>query len=243
MMTTFPLSESMDLLLEVKKRNNSTMARLLPLFPLQLVVFPGSAIPLHIFEDRYKEMVGEAEAAGTEFGIVLAKDGGIMNAGCTVLVESVLKRYPDGRFDVLTRGQRRFLIQTLNQDKEYLRGEVEFYADDDPESATTELRKQAILALERVRNALSQVGGAAMDEVPAEPESPPDPDHPFLSFRLAEVVDDLDFRNMLQRSRSESERLRAFAGFTEEYVERKQYAAKMKRAAPTNGFGHRPVSE
>ena len=53
------------------------MARLLPLFPLQLVVFPGSAVPLHIFEDRYKEMIGAAEASGTEFGIVLAKDSGI----------------------------------------------------------------------------------------------------------------------------------------------------------------------
>jgi Lon protease-like protein len=212
------------------------MARLLPLFPLQLVVFPGSAIPLHIFEDRYKEMVGEAEAAGTEFGIVLAKDDGIMNAGCTVLVESVLKRYPDGRFDVLTRGQRRFVIQSLNQDKEYLRGEVEFYGDDDAESAAPELRREALLALDRMRDALSQDAG-----VSGEPESPPDPDHPFLSFQLAEAVDDLDFRNMLQRSRSESERLRVFAGFTGEYVARKQYAARMKRAAPTNGFGHKPV--
>jgi len=188
-------------------------------------------------------MVGEAEAAGTEFGIVLAKDGGIMNAGCTVLVESVLKRYPDGRFDVLTRGQRRFLIQSLNQDKEYLRGEVEFYADDEAESAPTELRKRALLALERMRDALSQVVGLSDEKPSGEPESAPDPDHPFLSFQLAESVDDLDFRNMLQRSRSESERLRVFAGFTEEYVERKQYTAKMKRAAPTNGFGHKPVNE
>jgi ATP-dependent Lon protease len=214
------------------------MARLLPLFPLQLVVFPGSAIPLHIFEDRYKEMVGEAEAAGTEFGIVLAKDGGIMNAGCTVLVESVLKRYPDGRFDVLTRGQRRFVIQALNQDKEYLRGEVEFYNDEDAESAPPELRKQALLALERMRDAL-----ASVVEAPGESDAPPNPDHPFLSFQLAEAVDDLDFRNMLQRSRSESERLRVFAGFTEEYIARKQYTARMKRAAPTNGFGHKPVSD
>src|SRR5580692_1455061 len=132
------------------------MARLLPLFPLQLVVFPGSAIPLHVFEERYKEMVGEAEASGTEFGIVLAKDNGIMNAGCTVVVESVLKRYPDGRFDVLTRGQRRFVIQSLNQDKEYLRGEVEFYGDDDANSAPPELRKRALLALESMREAISQ---------------------------------------------------------------------------------------
>src|SRR5580704_7348703 len=198
-----------------EKRNNSIMARLLPLFPLQLVVFPGSATPLHIFEDRYKEMVGQAEAAGTEFGIVLAKDGGIMNAGCTVLVESVLKRYPDGRFDVLTRGQRRFMIQSLNQDKEYLRGEVEYYSDDDTESAPPELRRQAVIALQRMLQALSH----------GEKEPAPDADHPFLSFQLAEAVDDLDFRNTLQRTRSESERLRVFAGFTEEYVARKQYTA------------------
>jgi len=210
------------------------MARLLPLFPLQLVVFPGSAIPLHVFEERYKEMVGEAEAAGTEFGIVLARDGGIMNAGCTVVVESVLKRYPDGRFDVLARGRRRFVIQSLNQDKEYLRGEVDYYSDDDAESASPELRKQAILALERIREALADADAA---------EISPDLDHPFLSFQLAEAVDDLDFRNVLQRSRSEAERLRAFAGFTEEYVARKQYAAKMKRAAPMNGFGHKPPTE
>lgn len=216
------------------------MARLLPLFPLQLVVFPGSAIPLHVFEERYKEMVGEAEAAGTEFGIVLAKDGGIMNAGCTVVVESVLKRYPDGRFDVLTRGRRRFVIQSLNQDKEYLRGEVDYYSDDDAESASPELRKQAILALQRMRDALSLVAGASDADAA---ETPPDLDHPFLSFQLAEAVDDLDFRNVLQRSRSETERLRAFAGFTDEYVARKRYAAKMKRAAPMNGFGHKPMSE
>lgn len=219
------------------------MARLLPLFPLQLVVFPGSAVPLHIFEDRYKEMVGAAEAAGTEFGIVLARDNGIMNAGCTVLVESVLKRYPDGRFDVLTRGQRRFVIQSLNQEKEYLRGEVEYYSDDDVESPPPELRNQALRALERMLEALSSVAGFSDEKAIEVKERPPDPDHPFLSFQLAEAVDDLDFRNVLQRSRSEAERLKAFAGFTEEYVARKRYAAKMKRAAPMNGFGHKPATQ
>ncbi len=219
------------------------MARLLPLFPLQLVVFPGSAVPLHVFEDRYKEMVGAAEAAGTEFGIVLAKDNGIMNAGCTVLVESVLKRYPDGRFDVLARGQRRFVIQSLNQDKEYLRGEVEYYSDDDAESVPPELRNHALLALQKMLEALSSVAGFSDERAAEVKERPPDPDHPFLSFQLAETVDDLDFRNILQRSRSVSERLRVFTGFLEEYVARKQYTARMKRAAPLNGFGHKPVTQ
>src|ERR1035437_735986 len=115
-----------------QKRHNGTMPkRLIPLFPLQLVVFPRTHIPLHIFEDRYKEMVGEAIRDGSEFGIVLSKEDRILNAGCTVMVEKVLEMYPDGRMDILTRGQRRFEIVSLNEEKEYLQGEVEFFDDDD----------------------------------------------------------------------------------------------------------------
>ena len=84
--------------------------RLIPLFPLQLVVFPRTHLPLHIFEERYKEMVGDAIRDGSEFGIVLAKEEGVLNAGCTVMVEKVLEMYPDGRMDILTCGQRRFEI-------------------------------------------------------------------------------------------------------------------------------------
>jgi Lon protease-like protein len=105
---------------------------LLPLFPLRLVVFPGNVIPLHIFEPRYKEMVGEAAAAGTEFGIVLATGDGISRTGCTVLVEEVGNRQADGSFDVNTRGKRRFKILSLDRGKSYLRGEVEFFDDDHP---------------------------------------------------------------------------------------------------------------
>jgi hypothetical protein len=56
------------------------------------------------------------------------------------------------------------------------------------------------------------------------------------------VVEDLDFQNMVQRSRSESERLRMFADFAEKYIERRKYAEKMKRSAPHNGSGHMPAS-
>ena len=68
--------------------------RLLPLFPLQVVVFPRTPLPLHIFEERYKEMVGQAMRENSEFGIVLAKDDGIVNAGCTVTVRSCCKCIP-----------------------------------------------------------------------------------------------------------------------------------------------------
>jgi Lon protease-like protein len=69
-------------------------SRLLPLFPLQVVVFPRTPLPLHIFEERYKEMVGGAIRDNSEFGIVLAKDGGIVNAGCTVTVENSCRSTP-----------------------------------------------------------------------------------------------------------------------------------------------------
>src|SRR5580704_15710336 len=118
------------------KRNNSSMSlRLLPRFPLQVVVFPRTHLPLHIFEDRYKEMVGAALRDNSEFGIVLAKDDGIVNAGCTVIVEKVLKNYPDGKMDILTCGRRRFEVVMLDVEKDYLRGEVQFFDDDDANEA------------------------------------------------------------------------------------------------------------
>ncbi len=169
-------------------------------------------------------MVGEAEARGSEFGIVLAKDGGIVNTGCTVVVEAIVHRYPDGRFDVLTRGMRRFSILAINEEKAWLQGEVEYFDDDDAMPAPPELRRSALEAYGRMAG-----------------EEAPEADAPRLSFRLAEAVDDLDYRNQIQRSRSEAERLRQFIEFVEQYIPRREYVAKMKRAAPTNGFGHKPV--
>src|SRR5580658_3874607 len=135
------------------------MARLLPLFPLQLVVFPGAATPLHIFEERYREMVGEAEAAGTEFGIVRTiargsgneQENGIASTGCSVMVESVVNRYPDGRFDVVTRGKRRFRIVSLDDEKAYLRGEVEYFDDEQVETVPGDLLNRALEAHERLQ--------------------------------------------------------------------------------------------
>lgn len=203
--------------------------KLLPLFPLQLVAFPGSSIPLHIFEERYKLMVGEAEATGSEFGIVLAKDGGIVNAGCTVTVETVLERYPDGRFDVITRGQRRFSIVAIDEDLAYLRGEVQFFEDLEGTAAGPALRDRAMEAYRVIRDSESEAG-----------DDDPDREDPQLSFQLASVVRDLDFQNLILRSRSESERLQQFISVVEPYLEKKQYKAKMRKVAGQNGSGHKP---
>jgi hypothetical protein len=212
------------------------MSQLLPIFPLQLVAFPGSAIPLHIFEERYREMVGEAETQGTEFGIVLAKENGIINAGCTVVVEKVLERYPDGRFDVITRGKRRFALLSIDREKPYLRGEVDFFDDDDWEPVTPDLRAKALAICKSVRAANED------DALGDNQEPEPDPEHPLFSFQLARTVRDVDFQSMILRSRSEADRLRQFVEFANEYVPRVQYALRMKRLVPGNGSGHRPAN-
>ena len=78
---------------KMRKRHNSNMQDgLLPLFPLQVVLLPGSQLPLHIFEDRYKEMIGEVLRDKLEFGVVLASEKGIVNTGCTATIDRVLKR-------------------------------------------------------------------------------------------------------------------------------------------------------
>jgi len=179
-------------------------------------------------------MVGEAEASGTEFGIVRTvargEETGIANTGCTVTVERVVARYPDGRFDVITRGRRRFRVLSLDDEREYLRGEVEYFGDDPAGSPAPETLRLALEAHTRL-----------MQELQSNAE-PPDPALPALSFRLADEIDDLEFRSRLLQSTSEDERLRIFSGFVSDYIPKHQYIAHMKIKAPTNGAGHKRES-
>src|SRR3954468_4244250 len=88
----------------------------LPLFPLHAVLFPGVALPLHIFEERYRSMVGRCIAAGEPFGVVLIKDGreigdvpvSLAQVGTTAIIRQA-GRYPDGRLDIVTVGGRHFV--------------------------------------------------------------------------------------------------------------------------------------
>jgi Lon protease-like protein len=201
---------------------------LLPLFPLRVVVFPRTPLPLHIFEERYKEMVGEAIRAGSEFGIVLAKEEGIVNAGCTVKVGEVLKKYEDGRMDILTRGSRRFEILGINEEKSYLRGEVEFFDDDDPGPAPADLQEKALV---QYRGALET--GELRDAEPALND-------PQLSFQLAQAVQDLDFLSALLRNRSEPQRLKQLTDYLARMAPRLRASSRMRKLAPLNGHSSAP---
>jgi Lon protease-like protein len=208
-------------------------SRLIPLFPLRVVVFPRTPLPLHIFEDRYKEMVGNAVRDQSEFGVVLAQENGIVNAGCTVMVEKVIETYPDGRMDILTRGQRRFEIVVLNEEKEYLQGEVSFFDDDDFAPPPAELRDQALSNYQ----ALSNLAGSGDRGERGEP----DLEDRQLSFQLAQDLPDLDFLNGLLRHRSEIGRLKQLNHYLAEYVPRQRTIKRMSELAPTNGYGGKPA--
>jgi len=203
---------------------------LLPLFPLQVVLFPGAELPLHIFEDRYKEMIGEAVRDRLEFGVVLASEKGLVNTGCTATVERVLKQYPDGRMDILTRGRRRFEILLLNSERTFLRGSVDFFDDEPSDPVPPEIQKLALDGYNEMQALISE------QQISAE-ESAAESSDPRLSFRLAEPVPDLGLRQLLLATRSEAERLRHLAEFFPDYLLRQRRVQHVKDIAPRNGHG------
>ena len=205
-------------------------SRLIPLFPLHVVVFPRTPLPLHIFEERYKEMVGQAMRDQSEFGVVLARHEGIVNAGCTVKVEKLLQMYPDGRMDILTRGLRRFEIVSINDEKEYLQAEVNYFDDEDAGATPAELRAEAVLHYREL---------AALPAAKGQAE--PDLSDRQLSFQLAQNLPDLDFLSALLRDRSETGRLKQLNHYLSEYVPRQRIIEHVKAKAPTNGFGGKPA--
>jgi Lon protease-like protein len=199
-------------------------AELIPLFPLSLVLLPAMPLPLHIFEDRYKEMMGEVIPAQAEFGIVLAKEGGIVNIGCTALVDRVLQRYSDGRLDLLAVGQRRFRITSLDEEKAYLRAEVEFFNDEDVRDVPVDLKEKAAAAyrtLLKIEN--------------PEESGEPKLESSRMSFQVAQLVLDLDKRQTVLSLRSEVERLEYLVRIVPEYAAQQERVALAKRVGPLNG--------
>ncbi|MBI1896256.1 MAG: LON peptidase substrate-binding domain-containing protein [Acidobacteria bacterium] len=199
---------------------------LLPLFPLQIVLFPRTFLPLHIFEDRYKELIGGVLQNHGEFGVVQASEKGIMNMGCTATVEKVLRQYPDGRMDIFAVGRRRFEILTLDEERSFLQGRVVFFDDEPGEDTPREVKRKALAQFRRLR----AMGGVS---VAGEPRL----QDPQLSFQIAQLVSDLDFRQMMLATRSESDRMRQLTEFLPGYIARQAHAAHVKAVAPRNGHG------
>jgi Lon protease-like protein len=101
----------------------------IPIFPLDVVLFPGMALPLHIFEPRYLVMIGRCLSEHIEFGMVLAENTAVASTGCTTEIIRKIKDYPDGRMDILTEGRVAFRLVQVLEEKEYYEGVVEYLSE------------------------------------------------------------------------------------------------------------------
>ena len=190
------------------------MGEILPLFPLGAVLYPGMLLPLHIFEERYRQLVRDL-LDGPEprrFGVIAIRKGretgidgvhSLYEVGCAAALRRV-DRHEDGRFDIVTVGSQRFRLRGLDDTRPYLQGEVEMLAEEpvDPVSAETAVRG-AQAAFREYLDALTEWGGAVvrLEELPDEPT--------LLSFIIAAaMVIDLPERQALL---AESDTLRRLA--------------------------------
>jgi ATP-dependent Lon protease len=106
----------------------------IPLFPLNVVLYPNARIPLYIFESRYKIMIEKSIKTGEPFGINLETNGKMYKFGCTAIVESIVNRLPGGEMNIIAAGIKRYLLVNYEMGlNEYYVGEVEYQEDNNLE--------------------------------------------------------------------------------------------------------------
>jgi Lon protease-like protein len=177
------------------------VSSLLPIFPLELVLLPGVPLPLHIFEPRYQEMIAECLAQKKPFGIVRASSEGVAEIGCTAEIVSVTKKYEDGRMDILTRGVERFEVIQVNDERAFLRAEIAV-VEDELDRPSPQIVTQAV----QLHAEITKLSGAK--------PTGPDGRAASLSFLLAGSLPlDLDFKQNLLSTLSETRRLEAVIGY------------------------------
>lgn len=201
------------------------MSALLPLFPLDLVLLPGATLPLHIFEPRYREMIGECHAHKLPFGVVRARENDqLADTGCSAEIVSVANQYPDGRLDIITRGMQRFEIIRVDRDRSFLQAEV-LYLHDVPGSAAHDDASRAIALHAEI---LALAG--------ARPEGETTVEEGLLSFHLASSLPiDLDFKQNLLTMNLESERVQMLISFFETILPNLRRAVHVRKKAGGNG--------
>jgi Lon protease-like protein len=201
----------------------------IPLFPLGLVLLPQMPLPLHIFEERYKVLIGECLANNKEFGIVYLNGTDIQAIGCTASIQKVLKRYEDGRLDILTRGENRFEISEMYDHKPYLEASVTLF-DDELEDNTTASQKLA----DNGMNLLRQFAG--ISGVQSEYGFAEIMDIKSISFLIAgcEGFSYEEKQKFLEMS-STSERLEKSVGSLAKIIERTKITAEIQKIIGGNG--------
>jgi Lon protease-like protein len=200
----------------------------LPIFELPLVLLPGEKVPLHIFEDRYKRMVGTALEQEEPFGIVLRDDEGARSIGCTARIDEV-ERLEDGRMNIIVSGEAPFKVLDRFESPEFPSGEVELIAEEDVPPIDEESASAA-------REAFADLAERATGERP-------DPDEldTASAYAIASRIElPAETKQQLLEMRDEDDRMALLAnalGAVGRALERAEEAAER---ASSNGKVHFP---
>lgn len=175
----------------------------LGLFPLGIVLLPTEQIPLHIFEERYQELIGECLEEGREFGLVYADDDGVRDVGTRAAVTEVLERFDDGRMNVVVEGRERFRLLELTEGRSFHTGRVE-PVEDVPDTADPADTRRALELYQR----LVELTGADVEAPRLDAEQ--------LSFELAGRFDfSAELKQRLLALTSERRRMQLLAELLE----------------------------
>jgi Lon protease-like protein len=195
----------------------------LGLFPLGIVLLPTEQLPLHIFEERYKDLIAECLEADVEFGLVYADDDGIRDVGTRARIVEVLTRFEDGRLNILVEGVDRFRLDELTDGRSYHTGRVSTL-EDEADPADIAAIEEAL----RMFGMLRELTGSEVE--------PPDSQTPQLSYALAGKVElPTDHKLALLRELSERRRVELVQELLEGAVLTAQRVRRAAERASTNG--------
>ena len=199
----------------------------IPLFPLNVVLFPGEQLPLHIFEPRYRRMVRECLDNGSPFGMLLALEKGVVRVGCTAEILETTKRYDDGRLDILTVGRSPFRIVDLFTDDPLLEGQIDYLEDADA-SLDPPNQMQLIELYETCHTLL--FGDIPRDVQASSPEG--------LSYAVAACLPiELLWKQQILELRSEVDRQQRLLAYLRDWAPHLQKEEGLRHRAVGNGHG------
>jgi Lon protease-like protein len=199
----------------------------IPLFPLNVVLLPGAELPLHIFEPRYRAMVKDCLKQKSEFGMLMALPKGVARVGCSAEIIEVVKRYDDGRMDIITVGRQPFRVVQFLEDNELLEAYVDYLEDCEPR-LDTKMRRELVELYEVCHTILF---GDYPKGLEADSEV-------CLSYRVAGTLPlDLLWKQQVLELRTEADRQQRLVAYLREWAPHLQKTEDLRQRLVGNEHG------
>lgn len=196
----------------------------LPLFPLDLVLYPNERLPLHVFEERYKDLSRYCLDHDVPFGVIRSEDDSLADVGTTARIEEVVNRYDDGRLDIAVQGEERFRVLAVHEEKSYKTADVSLLEDED-ERLDLDLKERVITQHMKL---LELAGRTVRPDLYENVE--------YLSYVLAQnAALDAEQKQELLEQASENERIRYLIDHFESLIPRVEEKEDVNRRIRSNG--------